>query len=471
MAPMSSKIPMSRPSLDHIIQKNESQVLESKTQQFCKQYTSLPATEKLEILKELAQKHDFDLESAKNAAESFVSHKDKNIAVQLKAAERLKASLNPSYAQIFSRIRKLEGGVKFLVDLRADLMNMLPNSNINDDSTPHLKALNNYLKDILSFSFNVGFLKLERITWDSSCFMLEKISEYEAVHPVRNWTDIKHRVGPYRRCYVFIHSSMPREPIVVLHTALTNEISSNIMSIVRQTKVQTETDQKFTLPETLEDPRKIQAAIFYSITSTQKGLHGIELGNQLIKKVVREVQAEFPHIKQFSTLSPIPSFREWLLLELRKIKNDNSVILSYFTEREKKEMEQIFNCDMHDVWFSLHQAIISNRWISDEDLKELLRIPLLKICAHYLLKEKRRANVLNSVAHFHLRNGAVLWRLNWAGDTSPRGLDNSCGIMVNYRYYIDETEENSRNYVENYHVAASDEVKDLLAPVFSKSSL
>ncbi|KFM56632.1 Malonyl-CoA decarboxylase, mitochondrial, partial [Stegodyphus mimosarum] len=151
--------------------------------------------------------------------------------------------------------------------------------------------------------------------------MLEKISQYEAVHPVRNWTDIKQRVGPYRRCYVFTHNAMPKEPIVVLHTALTNEISSSITSIVRQTKRISEGDVLLlkNSENQLEDPQKIEAAVFYSITSTQKGLHGIELGNHLIKKVVHEVLSEFPHINKLSSLSPIPGFRDWLLLEIKKM--------------------------------------------------------------------------------------------------------------------------------------------------------
>ncbi|KFM56631.1 Malonyl-CoA decarboxylase, mitochondrial, partial [Stegodyphus mimosarum] len=124
-----------------------------------------------------------------------------------------------------------------------------------------------------------------------------------------------------------------------------------------------------------------------------------------------------------------------------------------------------------NIWNSFHSVISSNKWATEENLKEFLRMPLMKICAHYLYNEKRRSNALNSVAHFHLRNGAVLWRLNWAADLSPRGLDNSCGMMVNYRYYIDETETNSRNYMEKHHIVISEDFKYLLAPAFSKSSL
>ncbi|CAL1270375.1 unnamed protein product [Larinioides sclopetarius] len=457
--------------LDFIVHPNE-MPLESKTYEFCRQYVLLSADQKLDVLKELSVKYNFDLSATGKAAESYITSQNKGTSVILKAADRLKSSLNPHYAYAFNRIRKLDGGVKFIVDVRADILKLLPSLDFNDETTHHLKSLNNYLKEILSFSFNVGFMKLERITWDSSCYMLEKISQYEAVHPIRNWTDIKQRVGPYRRCYVFTHSCMPREPIVVLHTALTNEISSSIASIVRQTKTQSSSEDSTVKFKDVENPKEIKAAIFYSITSTQKGLHGIELGNQLIKKVVREVLGEFPHITQLSSLSPIPGFRDWFLLEIKKMRGGSSVISSFFSEKDQSALKNILSAaDQQIMWSNLQNLIASNQWIHNENLNELLKTPLMKICAHYLYSEKRRSNALNSVAHFHLRNGAVMWRLNWLADLSPRGLDNSCGMMVNYRYYLDETESNSKNYVENHIVAASDDFRNLLVPAHSKSSL
>ncbi|XP_042900724.1 malonyl-CoA decarboxylase, mitochondrial isoform X2 [Parasteatoda tepidariorum] len=446
--------------------------LQSKTYEFCQEYMSLPSQQRIEMLKELAVKYEFDRDATRKAAESYLTSHDKGTASQLKAADRLKSTLSPNYAYAFNRIRKIDGGVKFLVDLREDLLKFLPSLDYNDDATHHLKGLNNYLKEILSFSFNIGFLNVERITWDSSCNMLEKISLYEAVHPIRNWTDIKQRVGPYRRCYIFTHNSMPKEPIVVLHTALTNEISSCVKPFVRQ-------DRKHLNDKVIsqskcekEDPNNIQAAIFYSITSTQKGLHGIELGNQLIKKAVQEVLSEFPHVSKFSSLSPIPGFRDWLLLEIRKLKNGTSIITSFFSEQDIQNVRSIIsNVTSSEVWNALNVAIASNKWIVNEQLREALQLPLMKTCAHYLYKEKRRNNALNSVAHFHLRNGAVLWRLNWEADLSPRGLDNSCGMMVNYRYYLEDTEINSKQYMEDHYISISDDIKSLLNPPYNKSSL
>ena len=66
------------------------------------------------------------------------------------------------------------------------------------------------------------------------------------------------------------------------------------------------------------------------------------------------------------------------------------------------------------------------------------------------------------LANFHLRNGAVVWRINWLADTSVRGLTASCGLMVNYRYFLEDTEKNSNEYITNYEVRTSDLVDQLL---------
>nr|CAD7446365.1 unnamed protein product [Timema bartmani] len=192
-----------------------------------------------------------------------------------------------------------------------------------DSKDPHLlplQQLNSTLRETLSLWFSVGFLNLERVTWRSPCEMLQKISEYEAVHPVRNWTDLKRRVGPYRRCFVYTHSSMPDEPLVVLHTALSDEIAgsmSGIVSAASRMSVDLTAKSDVVVNSEEENPSLVKAAIFYSISSTQKGLQGIELGNYLIKRVVRELQAEFPLVNQFSTLSPIPTFRLYLVDRLK----------------------------------------------------------------------------------------------------------------------------------------------------------
>ena len=91
-----------------------------------------------------------------------------------------------------------------------------------------IKSMEEELRGILSIAFSVGFLKLERITWNSPAALLEKIAAFEAVHPVINWLDLKTRVGHQRRCYAFIHPSLPESPLVFVHVALTDAIHAAI---------------------------------------------------------------------------------------------------------------------------------------------------------------------------------------------------------------------------------------------------
>ena len=155
--------------------------------------------------------------------------------ILLRSESQLRQILDPDYNWLFSKIAQVSGnGVKFLCDFRADMLSILHQKNLTNDERSAVRTMSGHLKDLLSHWFSAGLLELEQITWQSSCSMLQKISDYEAVHPIKNWTDLKSRVGPYRRCFVFNHRSMPGEPIVVLHVALTTEISSTIRSVVKQ---------------------------------------------------------------------------------------------------------------------------------------------------------------------------------------------------------------------------------------------
>lgn len=211
-----------------------------------------------------------------------------------------------------------------------------------------------------------------------------------------------------------------------------------------------------------EEPSKITTAIFYSITSTQKGLQGIDLGNYLIKKVVKELQSEFPGIYQFSSLSPIPGFKDWLLVELNQHLHvedlcesiDNPLLL----DSEIDTICKVTNCDHSNVYNSFKKILANHEWVSKEHICRALQSILVRLCCRYLYAEKRRGYALNPVTNFHLSNGATLWRVNWLSDMSMRGINQSCGIMVNYRYFLDNTTENSKRYLEDNFITASPEI-------------
>ncbi|XP_021787902.2 malonyl-CoA decarboxylase, mitochondrial isoform X1 [Papio anubis] len=413
--------------------------------------------ERAELLGRLAR--GFGVDHGQVAEQSAgvlqLRQQQREAAVLLQAEDRLRYALVPRYRGLFHHISKLDGGVRFLVQLRADLLEAQALKLVEG---PDVREMNGVLKGMLSEWFSSGFLNLERVTWHSPCEVLQKISEAEAVHPVKNWMDMKRRVGPYRRCYFFSHCSTPGEPLVVLHVALTGDISSNIqvpaMAIVKECP-----------PSETEEKNRIAAAIFYSISLTQQGLQGVELGTFLIKRVVKELQREFPHLGVFSSLSPIPGFTKWLLGLLNSQVKDHGRN-ELFTDSECKEISEITGGPTNET---LKLLLSSSEWVQSETLVRALQTPLMRLCAWYLYGEKHRGYALNPVANFHLQNGAVLWRINWMADVSLKGITGSCGLMANYRYFLEETGPNSTSYLGSKNIKASEQVLSLVAQ-FQKNS-
>ncbi|XP_055337564.1 malonyl-CoA decarboxylase, mitochondrial-like [Paramacrobiotus metropolitanus] len=238
---------------------------------------------------------------------------------------------------------------------------------------------------------------------------------------------------------------MPNEPVVVLHTALMEQIGSNVQHILRQNQ-----------SGEVEDPDKIRAAVFYSVSSTQRGLRGIDLGMYLIRRAVTELRREFPDIAEFATLSPIPTFAAWLLTKMRSATDVSAV----FTEEEQTTLKPVAGTT--DVLSFVRRSLSSN-WFEDDRIRSALQGFLTRMCLTYLIQEKRRGFAYDAVANFHLGNGAEVWRLNWLADTSGKGLSQSFGLMVNFRYPLDrDLIENSNNYIFNKQVSVSNEIRNLV---------
>lgn len=220
-------------------------------------------------------------------------------------------------------------------------------------------------------------------------------------------------------------------------------------------------------PSETEERNRIAAAIFYSISLTQQGLQGVELGTFLIKRVVKELQKEFPHLGAFSSLSPIPGFTKWLL-GLLNVQGKEHGRNELFTDSECKEISAVTGDPVHE---SLKGFLSSGEWVKSEKLTQALQGPLMRLCAWYLYGEKHRGYALNPVANFHLQNGAVMWRINWMADSSLKGLTGSCGLMVNYRYYLEETAPNSISYLGSKNIKASEQILSLVAQFQNSSKL
>uniref|UniRef100_A0A8C4R4A7 Malonyl-CoA decarboxylase n=1 Tax=Eptatretus burgeri TaxID=7764 RepID=A0A8C4R4A7_EPTBU len=379
-----------------------------------------------------------------------------------KVEARLRLALTPRYKHLLTSISRQNEGVKMLADMRADLL-ATPEGTL--PLGPDAKELAEVLRDLLSEWFSVGLLHLQRVTWSSPCDLLEKISQYEAVHRIRHWTDIKRRVGPNRRCFVFTHPAMPGEPLVVLHVKLAPEISDNIQSIVRGLEIDEEP----------EDPKRLFAAVFYSISSSHPGLRGVELGTFLIRSVVHEIQTEFPSINVFSSISPIPGFCRWLVKFLPSAPHLNALELSptpspqILTATESSQLQKLSTRLPLETLRDIAQG--KGDWVRNEELVAALRAPLMRLASWYLYGEKLRGRAFDAVANFHLRNGASIWRLNWLADNSAQGLKTSCGLMVNYRYNLAVVEDRSVGYLQHNRVEASEQILRLVAEYQALSEL
>jgi malonyl-CoA decarboxylase len=315
------------------------------------------------------------------------------------AEARLRIALDAPRAKFFAQFNLLPDGVKFLVDLRADLLAFL-------EHEPALDVLRVELDGLLESWFDPGFLELRRITWQSPALVLEKLIAYEAVHRIESWDDLKNRLDLDRRCYAFFHPRMPDEPLIFVEIALAKGLPGSVQLLL---------DEQAPIGEV----RKADTAVFYSISNAQKGLRGISLGNLLLKRVIADLQTDLPWLKTFCTLSPIPGFRRWLQGAAAELVRDGA---------------------------------------PDEALRE----PLLKACARYLVEAKKDGQPLDPVAQFHLHNGASIDRIFWRADASERGLAQSCGLMVSYRYEPAQVDRNHEEFLRSGHIAAARRVLRLL---------
>jgi malonyl-CoA decarboxylase len=346
----------------------------------------------------------------------------------------LRQALEPPRTKLLTQFNALPSGVKFLVDMRAELMTFA-----RDDEV--LTALDYDLHTLLANWFDEGFLEIKRITWDSPAALLEKLMFYEAVHEIRGWSDLKNRLEADRRCFAYFHPRMPDEPLIFVEVALTQGMADNVQSLLDESAP-------------VGDPATADTAIFYSISNCQRGLSGISFGAFLIKRVVDRLAAELPHLARYATLSPMPGFRAWLDTRLTEEGDD------LLTPLERRALEILpGDAAEHGV-----AALLARPdWYQDEAVAQALKTPLLRLAARYLLNEKTpRGRALDGVAHFHLSNGARLERLNWLGDLSPKGLQQSAGIMINYLYRLADIEENHEAYTGEGRVTASAAITRLL---------
>ncbi|KAF6159094.1 hypothetical protein GIB67_032711 [Kingdonia uniflora] len=449
--------------------------------EFSEDYLSLSAENRRELLVGLSQEYDvnrkqvreliqqylvLEAPSGEKSRASFLEEESLSSAFY-RTERNLRHALQPKYEVLFDRLNTHPGGLKFLTILRTDILSILAEENVAS-----LRALDSYLKEKFVTWLSPAALELHHITWDDSASLLEKIVAYEAVHPISNLTDLKRRLGLGRRCFGYLHPAIPGEPLIFIEVALLKDVAETIQEVLWDDPPAPESEAA--------------CALFYSISSTQPGLAGINLGKFLIKRVIELVKRDMPHISTFATLSPIPGFVQWLRSKLASQKKlaeaeTESTLhspsedrpVSTFRENilrpeeEKALLDSAVDLTYGNNGVEVMWNLLSStncEWTDSERLLSALQAPLMRLCARYLLQEKKRGKALDSVANFHLQNGAMVERLNWMADKSEKGLHQSGGIMVNYVYRLDKIEENAQSYFSGGHIQASYNLQHHLQP-------
>ena len=390
-------------------------------------YLGLSRTGRTRFFELLAQDFGVDRDEVESAIERFraaTQEPDK-----LAAERALRRSLVTPGMRLLTKFIALPEGMKFLVDLRGDLLSVLGDE-------PRLKALDADFRHLLATWCDVGFLTRQRLTWDSPAALLEKIIEYEAVHEIRSWSDLRHRLDGDRRCYAFFHPSLPKEPLIFLQVALVEGLAGQIEPLLDEHGPGL-------------DPERADSAIFYSITNTLYGLRGISFGNFLIKQVVDDLAHDLPNLKQFATLSPMPGFLGWL---------DRQPPDAWLDDEQRRAL-MAASGGSHD---GLAAALGEAGWLAEDGLAATLEGPLIRAAARYLVERDGAGLPLDPVARFHLGNGARIERLNWLADRAPRRLAQSAGMMVNFLYQPEEIERNHEAFARQGLIMVAPDLNDLL---------
>jgi malonyl-CoA decarboxylase len=372
----------------------------------------------IEFFHVLDQKFAPDPLSVLAAAELYASEPNASHLIGLSAA------VEPPRQELLRRLSRASGGTELIVAMRRTLLGALR-------AQPELAAVEADFLHLLGSWFNAGFLQMEQVDWRSSAALLEKIIHHEAVHEIDGWADLRRRLQPDRRCFAFFHPQLPGEPLIFVEVALLPTMPDAIGPLIDK--------QSPALPE-----RDFKVAAFYSISNCQPGLRGVSLGNFLIKRVAEHLRSEFPQLRTFCTLSPIPGLGDWLFKSPEAITGEH--LRPRLAERLRQARATLVNHHGDDL------ATLANGFTPDA-APEPVREALLTLASHYLAHESVTPRG-DPVAKFHLGNGARLERLNWAADLSRKGLKQSLGLMVNYLYDLRDVEDNHERFVHGEVVSA-----------------
>lgn len=390
--------------------------------QILQRYVEKNDEEKTDFLLMLAVRFDPDTDLILSAVAGYDADSPETL-------QQLIAAVEPPRQELFRRLNMAPRGTASLISLRRDLLQRLA-------EYPRLRVVDADLQHLFSSWFNRGFLVLESIDWNSSAAVLEKLIQYETVHPIAGWDDLHRRLQSDRLCFAFFHPALPSVPLIFVEVAFTNGITASIDEIIG-------TDVEAV------DPANADTAIFYSINNSLSGLRGISFGNFLIKQVVAELQSLYPQLKQFCTLSPMPLFREMLKkgFAIEQSVEPDAASRKLLGDRYDKILTVTNTGTLYDAVLQLIELPGEHAKL----LQEVLH--LLSLC--YLTQEKNDGSLYDPVARFHLSNGARIERINILANLSESGINESFGCMVNYLYDPDDVISNHEAFISQRKITMS----------------
>jgi len=388
-------------------------------------YRALDEAGRCDFFKVLLEDYGPDIGRVDRGARAYVANPDAETLAQLLDI------VEPPRQELFRRLNMAPDGTAALVAMRTDL-------GVCMRGDPQLRAVDADLRHLLSSWFNRGFLNLERIDWKSPAEILEKLINYESVHEIKGWEDLRRRLARDRRCFAFFHPALPREPLIFVEVALTEEMSDSIVPLLD-------------INSEVSDPHTANTAVFYSINNTLSGLRGISFGNFLIKQVLVDIKNELPNIDRFVTLSPLPRFAQAIRAALKgdAVEGLEPDFLAAALSDLATPITALGGND--DVLAALSVVLDNIGRLPREQSEPVLR----RLALVYLTCARFRDNVYDPVAAFHLANGAVLQQINPFANPAEAGIRSAFGCMVNYLYDPDRVEANHEKFVNTGYITMS----------------
>lgn len=371
-------------------------------EQILDRYAHLDKAAKLAFFEHLLSDYDIDIDDIQCAIQDYA---------QVSSYENFQhfiTQAEPKRQELLRRLNFASRGTRQLVKMREDLFSFIA-------QRPEFKKVDHDFQHLFRSWFNRGFLVMRPIDWNTPAHILEKVISYESVHEIGSWDELRSRLEPEdRKCFAFFHPAMQDDPLIFVEVALTNEISSSIDEVLNQ-------EREIVAKDTAS------CAIFYSISNCHRGLKGVSFGTFLIKQVAQHLKQDCSNLEQFSTLSPVPGFTQWL-----KAQGKTEYLKSFQPLLEQKNLDSL----------------------KDQTL--------VLLASYFLDGKNKKGEPYDSVARFHLGNGALLKRLNWCANMSDKGISQSLGLMVNYLYDLEQVEANHEAYTVNKDIIVDNSIKQLL---------